>query len=186
MSLTRRGFTLIELLVVIAIIGILAAMILSSLGSARSKARDASRKNDLSQIRGALEQYALDNGGIYPEPNGSTGDLPWAGSQKFYERWSNTGALNKAMTTLETAGLLTVVPRPPRVESYGYVTNRDSNNDGLSHVIINTPDVPNYTQYILEAKLEKPADPNKPYWQVTSQGLSVETVDALSGIPAVP
>lgn len=186
MSITRRGFTLIELLVVIAIIGILAAMILSSLGSARSKARDASRKNDLGQIRGALEQYALDKGGLYPEPNGSTGDLPWAGSRRYYERWSNTGELKQAMTTLQTAGLLSVVPRPPRVETYGYVTNIDSNSDGLSHVIINTPDVPDYTQYILEAKLEKPSDPDKSYWQVTSQGLSAESSDSLSGVPAVP
>lgn len=56
----KKGFTLIELLVVLAIIGILAAMIIASLSGARARARDATRKSDLRQIKTALEQYYSD------------------------------------------------------------------------------------------------------------------------------
>ena len=51
----KKGFTLIELLVVISIIGILAAFIVASFGSAQQKARDARRKADIDAIKKALE-----------------------------------------------------------------------------------------------------------------------------------
>ena len=66
----RRGFTLIELLVVIAIIGILSAVVLTSLNSARDKSRDARRKAELAEIQKAIEMYANDYG-HYPCENAS-------------------------------------------------------------------------------------------------------------------
>lgn len=65
------GFTLIELLVVIAIIGILASVVLASLNSARTKARDSSRAAQLREVQKALELYYSDNGS-YPAHNANT------------------------------------------------------------------------------------------------------------------
>lgn len=83
----RKGFTLIELLVVIAIIGILATIGLVALNGAREKARDATRKSDISQIKTALTLYSDDNQNLYPSTSGTSCDsgsgascVPTAGS----------------------------------------------------------------------------------------------------------
>jgi len=60
-----RGFTLIELLVVIAIIGILSAVVLASLNTARSKGNDAAIQSDLSTIQIQAEIYYGANGNKY-------------------------------------------------------------------------------------------------------------------------
>ena len=64
----KKGFTLLELLVVIAIIGSLAAMLLPNYMSARERARDLQRKNDLKQWKNAIELYKLDQSPpLYPD-----------------------------------------------------------------------------------------------------------------------
>ncbi len=61
-----RGFTLIELLVVIAIIGILASIVLASFSTAQKQARDASRRQIISNVQTAFEQYYAEKN-LYPE-----------------------------------------------------------------------------------------------------------------------
>ncbi|MEK7604310.1 MAG: type II secretion system protein [Patescibacteria group bacterium] len=60
-----RGFTLIELLVVIAIIGILSAVVLASLNSARAKGSDAGVKSNLSSVESQAAIFASNNDGLF-------------------------------------------------------------------------------------------------------------------------
>ncbi|HVV15097.1 MAG TPA: prepilin-type N-terminal cleavage/methylation domain-containing protein [Candidatus Paceibacterota bacterium] len=69
----NKGFTLIELLVVIAIIGILAGIVLASLGSARSGASDAKIKEQLSGFKTAMEAYYAKNGNYGPGGTAANG-----------------------------------------------------------------------------------------------------------------
>lgn len=102
----NKGFTLIELLVVIAIIGMLASVVLASLNSARSKARDASRLSDMKQLQLALEMYYDDNN-RYPTQT-------WA-----HSAGSGTGTWSTLQT--ELAPYLTVLPKDPQnTGDFGY------------------------------------------------------------------
>jgi len=121
-----KGFTLIELLVVVAIIGILATVVLASLGSARSRARDARRMADMKNIQTALELYFLDNGS-YP----STGSL-----NTTYMDLTCTGASAIApdlktsnwIPNLVSGGYISSLPQNPSGAGYDYARNISPSN----------------------------------------------------------
>ncbi len=77
-AIRRSGFTLIELLVVISIISLLSSVVLTSVNSARAKARDGRRKADVSQVKTALEFY-YDTNNTYPSIGVDNVGYDWQG-----------------------------------------------------------------------------------------------------------
>ena len=91
----RRAFTLIELLVVIAIIGILMAMLLPALSTAKAKAKRIACVSNLKQAGVGIILWAHDYEGHYPwivaMSDGGTHTLPQA--------WQHFGTLSNELGT---------------------------------------------------------------------------------------
>jgi len=110
-SSPERGFTLIELLVVIAIIGILSSVVLASLNTARSKARDAQRASDSTTLSTVITEWENDHNG---RPIVGVGGY----SEPFYPGTPNSGLYSYLVPTY-----ISSVPNDPMWNSSYSVDN---------------------------------------------------------------
>lgn len=146
-----RGFTLIELLVVVAIIGMLASVVIASLGNVRVKGRDARRIADLQQIRTALELYYSING-EYPQTE-------WNGWKCSFD------SATWASLQTDLAPYIRVLPKDPLNTgipwfsgSYGYCYVRSSAN--VYNLVTQLEDPNNPNRCEVNGWLLRYADPN--------------------------
>lgn len=140
----RRGFTMIELMVAVAIIGLISSIVLSSVSTARAKARDATRLQHLRELRTALETYRLDRGS-YPA-TGSVDDPMFRGSCSGWgSDQGDTSGADGWIPNLapQYISVLPLDPKPgpaPFIECYLYIS------DGRDYMILAYQTVETYTE----------------------------------------
>jgi len=79
-SRKHKGFTLIEMLIVIVVIAILALIVIPRLLGAGRKAKEATLRGDLHQIRNAIQQFEADMGDYPADIDDLMSAKPYAGS----------------------------------------------------------------------------------------------------------
>jgi prepilin-type N-terminal cleavage/methylation domain-containing protein len=149
LSSAKRGFTLIELLVVIAIIGILSSVVLASLGTARLKARDATRISDLKNVQLALELY-FDSNQSYPASSGNAQVTSLNGAVNA----GGAGTFDGGPIELRPT-YIPVIPEDPTQGNAGGLGYRYAGMDDGGNTECLQADTNNCLSYILAATLER-------------------------------
>lgn len=126
----RRGFTLIELLVVIAIIALLASVIIASLGSVQSRARDSRRLDDVNGLQKALALY-LTSSGTYPISISTT----------------TINGSDAVTAALKAAEAISAGPQDPTAPTYNYTYSTNAiGNTYLIGFCLETDAIRGYSQ----------------------------------------
>ncbi len=158
-----RGFTLIELLVVIAIIGILSAVVLASLNTARSKGQDAAIQSNLQTVQVQAE--------IYYGGTGTTG-----GDNSY----GGTGSGSTAAECIADANSMWL---EDSTISRAIVAAEAVNTDALATVICGS----NSTNYAISARMPSTITGTASYYCVDSGGFAgPRTTSLVAGTTVCP
>ncbi len=157
-----RGFTLVELLVVITIIGILIALLLPAVQSAREAARHAQCKNNLRQIGIAAMSHVTAQGHY---PTGGWG-WSWVGdADRGFGPEQPGGWIYNLLPFLEQEALHAL----PRDEQPGVVTNQQKAG---AVQMINTP------LAVMNCPSRRPARPIASSWAACNSGANIDRLVA--------
>ena len=111
-SRKTKAFTLIELLVVIAIIAILTAIVTANFGVSKSKARDAKRILDITNLSVALG-FFFDKCNEYPQISSNMPNL--------------ADSCRISSVDIPLSNFISVIPTAPSPGTYEYGVNNTSN-----------------------------------------------------------
>ncbi len=150
----QRGFTLIELLVVIAIIGILSAVVLASLNTARNKGANAAIKSNLANSRAQAE--------VWYDANGTYAGVCSQGAGSIYPMLLGAQSSSGATTLVYSA------------------TANATTTAGTTTSVVCHENIGSTGAWAASAPL-KTAEGSNIYWCVDSTGLSAGRINPLAG-----
>jgi prepilin-type N-terminal cleavage/methylation domain-containing protein len=113
----RLGFTLIELLTVIAVIGILAAIIIPTVGKVRETTQRTVDANNLRELAKAAAIYATENRDALPNPDQASRAI--SGGEKYHQWFGQlakySGFNDPSMLVSKTDAAVDATQLPPSV-----------------------------------------------------------------------
>lgn len=108
----QQGFTVIELMTVVVIIGVLVAIGAANLIGAQIRAKEAATRTNMHQLQTAVEIYAVDHNGNYPERIENLNADPVTSIHKirnpFNQKSGLGGAYDNEDAAQKPAGLITL------------------------------------------------------------------------------
>ena len=118
---TRRAFSLIEIIVVITVLGVLAAILVPVIASARASARSTHCVSNLQQLGRAFAVYAQEHNNCLPAPVDPAGTgTPWYAAIHPYAGRPWTGDMTRLAPVFSCPTWQALDTNVPAVDNIGY------------------------------------------------------------------